>query len=307
MAKKDIAAKVLEKNNDVFADILNVAFFKKDYVKPEELSEAPTEFYYWTQDKEGCRDLRRDVAKVLSKNGKPVAIICIENQSCIDKTMPFRVQEYDGATYLMQLKNSNELPLPVITIVLYFGKRKWRAPLIIKDAISKEHDIPEEISEHIPYYQMNLIEVVLIRTGLWFKELYHIVNVVSALPVPSPMSSFRLGVIVYPLSCKRISNAPSFAAFIAECEKQTPNCAALSIATSISAESSLYSGSPASTRFWFIRVKKSFAVSYSSCTVIGTEMIVSPESAMAGNSPDRVNARTKVKMRHMNFFSLLFI
>ena len=107
MAKKDIAAKVLEKNNDVFADILNVAFFKKDYVKPEELSEAPTEFYYWTQDKEGCRDLRRDVAKVLSKNGKPVAIICIENQSCIDKTMPFRVQEYDGATYLMQLKNSN--------------------------------------------------------------------------------------------------------------------------------------------------------------------------------------------------------
>ena len=36
-------------------------------------------------------------------------------------------------------------------------------------------------------------------------------------------------------------------------------------------------------------------------------MIVSPESAMAGNSPDRVNARTKVKMRHMNFFSLLFI
>lgn len=104
MAKKDIAAKVLEKNNDVFADILNVTFFKKDYVKPEELSEAPTEFYYWTQDKEGCRDLRRDVAKVLSKNGKPVAIICIENQSCIDKTMPFLVQEYDGATYLMQLK-----------------------------------------------------------------------------------------------------------------------------------------------------------------------------------------------------------
>ena len=162
MAKKDIAAKVLEKNNDVFADILNVAFFKKDYVKPEELSEAPTEFYYWTQDKEGCRDLRRDVAKVLSKNGKPVAIICIENQSCIDKTMPFRVQEYDGATYLMQLKNSIELPLPVITIVLYFGKRKWRAPLIIKDAISKEHDIPEEISEHIPYYQMNLIEVAFL-------------------------------------------------------------------------------------------------------------------------------------------------
>ena len=89
MAKKDIAAKVLEKNNDVFADILNVAFFKKDYVKPEELSEAPTEFYYWTQDKEGCRDLRRDVAKVLSKNGKPVAIICIETSLALIRPCHF--------------------------------------------------------------------------------------------------------------------------------------------------------------------------------------------------------------------------
>lgn len=73
-------------------------------MKPEELSDALTEFHYWTQDKKGFRELRRDVAKVLSKNGHPVVILCIENQTCIDETMPFRTQEYDSATYLMQGK-----------------------------------------------------------------------------------------------------------------------------------------------------------------------------------------------------------
>lgn len=65
MAAKDIAEKLLEEHNDVFADIFNVLLFKKDFVNPEELSDAPTEFHYWTKDQKGCRELRRDVAKLL--------------------------------------------------------------------------------------------------------------------------------------------------------------------------------------------------------------------------------------------------
>lgn len=41
MAAKDIAEKLLEEHNDVFADIFNVLLFKKDFVNPEELSDAP--------------------------------------------------------------------------------------------------------------------------------------------------------------------------------------------------------------------------------------------------------------------------
>ena len=162
MAAKDIAEKLLEEHNDVFADIFNVLLFEKDFVKPEELSDAPTEFHYWTKDQKGCRELRRDVAKLLRKNGKPVAILCIENQTCVDKTMPFRTQEYNSATYMMQIKNKKEIPLPVITIVLYFGKRKWKKPFDIKEAISKDHDIPEEIMKQIPSYEMNLVEVAFL-------------------------------------------------------------------------------------------------------------------------------------------------
>lgn len=166
MAEKDIAEKLLEEHNDVFADIVNVVYFKKDFVKPEELSDAPTEFHYWTQDKKGCRELRRDVAKVLSKNGHPVAILCIENQTCIDETMPFRTQEYDSATYLMQVKNEKTIPIPVITIVLYFGKRSWNKPIVISEAIGKVHDIPEEILSGIQYYKMNLVEIAFLSKDI---------------------------------------------------------------------------------------------------------------------------------------------
>ena len=166
MAAKDIAEKLLEEHNDVFADIFNVLLFKKDFVNPEELSDAPTEFHYWTKDQKGCRELRRDVAKLLSKNGKPVAILCIENQTCIDKTMPFRTQEYNSATYMMQIKNKKETPLPVITMVLYFGKRKWKTPFDIKEVISKGQDIPEEIMTQITSYTMNLVEVAFLPTDI---------------------------------------------------------------------------------------------------------------------------------------------
>ena len=64
MAQKDIAEKLLEEFNDVFADILNTLFFQKNLVQPDELEDAPTEFHYWVNDKKGCRELRRDVAKV---------------------------------------------------------------------------------------------------------------------------------------------------------------------------------------------------------------------------------------------------
>lgn len=55
MAGKDIAEKLLEECNDVFADIVNVLYFKEELIKAENLEEAPTEFHYWVQDKSKCR------------------------------------------------------------------------------------------------------------------------------------------------------------------------------------------------------------------------------------------------------------
>lgn len=80
--------------------------------------------------------------------------------------MPFRTQEYNSATYMMQIKNKKETPLPVITMVLYFGKRKWKTPFDIKEVISKGQDIPEEIMTQITSYTMNLVEVAFLPTDI---------------------------------------------------------------------------------------------------------------------------------------------
>lgn len=159
MAGKDIAEKLLEECNDVFVDIVNVLYFKEELIKAENLEEAPTEFHYWVQDKSKCRELRRDVAKVLKIDGIPKAIICIENQTCIDPTMPFRIQEYDGATYLMQLKNGEKKLIPIITIVLYFGKVRWSKPITVKEALTQEYNADIKFVNNICDYKMNLYEI----------------------------------------------------------------------------------------------------------------------------------------------------
>ena len=76
-------------------------------------------------------------------------------------------------------------------------------------------------------------------------------------------------------------------------------CAALSIARSISLSSRMYSYFPASARFLFRISKNSCAMSYSSCTVIGTVMTVSPSaSALTGSSVRDVSVSTTVSRIH---------
>lgn len=62
-----------------------------------------------------------------------LAICGIENQSVVEKNMPFHVIGYDGAAYRSQLLEERKKILPVVTIVLYFGTdRHWNSEKNIK-------------------------------------------------------------------------------------------------------------------------------------------------------------------------------
>ena len=52
-----------------------------------------------------------------------MALFGIENQTDIEKNMPFRVIGYDGAAYRQQLLQKRK-PVPVITLVLHFGTKE---------------------------------------------------------------------------------------------------------------------------------------------------------------------------------------
>ena len=150
MAEKDIAQKVLEAYNDVFADIVNGLLFEgKDIILPDDLEDHGTHSHYKTDGR--LREQARDVAKKWKKGEIKLSLIGMENQTGIDTDMPFRVIGYDGAEYRSQLSGKERYP--VLTLVLYFGtERPWTRPR----SLFEQMEIPEIFRPYLNDYKMHI-------------------------------------------------------------------------------------------------------------------------------------------------------
>ena len=155
MAEKDIAEKILEAYNEVFADIVNVLLFNgKEVIKPDELVEQAPRAAYKADGR--LREIERDVAKRWTKQNIHIACIGLENQTTVDRDMPLRVIGYDGAEYRWQLSQNFPERYPVATLVLYFDYEKhWNGPLNLLDCFP----VPEEFKPYVNDYKVNLFEI----------------------------------------------------------------------------------------------------------------------------------------------------
>ena len=156
MGQKDITEKVLEDYNDVFADIINGLLFDGvQEIKPEALENTTVHAQYKAEDGK-VHELERDIAKYWKEEKVELAICGIENQSKVEKNMPFRIVGYDGAAYRSQLQQERKKMLPVVTIVLYFGTdRHWNSRKKIKELM----EIPRCLDTYVNDYQMHVFEV----------------------------------------------------------------------------------------------------------------------------------------------------
>ena len=156
MGEKDISEKTLIDYNDVFADIMNVLVFKgKQVVQPTELENTMIQAQYKAEDGK-LHEEERDVAKYWKKENLAIAFFGIENQVKAEKTMPFRIIGYDGASYRSQLLKKRKNIVPVVSFVLYFGtEKRWNYKKSIKELM----DIPEELSPYVNDYKINVIEI----------------------------------------------------------------------------------------------------------------------------------------------------
>ena len=157
MAQKDIAEKMLEAYNDVFADIVNVLLFGgKEVMTPDSLEEQEGNAFYKAEGK--LHSLERDVVKRWKDGSIRIACIGFENQTKPDADMPLRVIGYDGAEYRSQLSRDGKQRdrYPVVTLVLYFGcEGHWDAPLTLKERVK----IPEGLEPFVNDYKINLFEI----------------------------------------------------------------------------------------------------------------------------------------------------
>ena len=157
MQDKDITQKVLEKYNDVFADILNVLLFDgRDVVEESTLTDALPMSMLKIDGR--VRSQERDIAKYWRKSKINVALFGLENQTVANKLMPLRVFGYDGAEYVKQSRkeNSDKAKYPVITLVLYLGyEKRWNYPKTLFEVL----DIDEDIKPYVNDFKINLFEI----------------------------------------------------------------------------------------------------------------------------------------------------
>ena len=157
MKDKDITQKVLEKYNDVFADILNVLLFNgRDLVEESTLTDALPMSMLKIDGR--VRSQERDIAKYWRKSKINVALFGLENQTTPNKLMPLRVLGYDGAEYVKQSRKENidKAKYPVITLVLYLGyEKEWNYPKTLFEVL----DIDEDIKPYVNDFKINLFEI----------------------------------------------------------------------------------------------------------------------------------------------------
>lgn len=156
MKEKDTTEKILEEYNDVFADIINVIVFGGEQrVKPESLTNLPVHSQYKADDAR-LHEQERDVSKYWKESNIEFAIWGLENQTRVDKYMPLRIIGYDGASYRSQLLSKRKKPMPVITLVLYFGtEEEWNQPTSLKDVL----EIPEGLEAYVNDYRIHVVNV----------------------------------------------------------------------------------------------------------------------------------------------------
>ncbi len=164
MPTKDIAEKHFTEHNDIFCDLINMAFYAgKPVIKPQALEDRKSREL--THKKKKIAEIERDVCKIYKNAQVALAVLGIENQTAPDKYMPIRVMEYNAAAYREQLeelsnKGSKEPKriIPVITLVVYFGTIPWKKYLSLQDVVT----VPAELKRYFNNYTIKILPLAFL-------------------------------------------------------------------------------------------------------------------------------------------------
>ncbi|MCM1304881.1 MAG: Rpn family recombination-promoting nuclease/putative transposase [Lachnospiraceae bacterium] len=92
------------------------------------------------------------------RGGSPCALYTLENQSDVDSRMPLRCAGYDGAAYRRQYKaGSGQGIYPVISVVLNWGEKPWKAARSIRELL--EHPIHQMAEEYLDKNRIHVFDM----------------------------------------------------------------------------------------------------------------------------------------------------
>lgn len=174
---RDLQSKNLLNCPDVFADVGNVNLFDgENIIHPDELEKLPTETIY--RDRGGkLRHHYLDTCMKVKNGGTDIAIVCVENQNGVSNVMPVRDMGYlysgyseqirkirrenekEGTYYIAEEIDEKQKLLPVISIVLYYGQKKWTAPEKLSDMLAMRKREKEKWKDLISDHKIRVIHL----------------------------------------------------------------------------------------------------------------------------------------------------
>lgn len=131
MAYKDIVNKSMFSNPIFVADLFNQLYFRgKPVINPSYMTDGPTDLCLFKKKKKTYEVAKReaDICKLYYRKEKTLIVLCIENQTSYDKTMEFRIKEYN--TLIKEdlkrqlIIGSTDTVIFLNTIITYSGSRK---------------------------------------------------------------------------------------------------------------------------------------------------------------------------------------
>lgn len=204
MGKKDILLNDFMSNPHIFADLINgCCFHGKRMIRPEEL--LPLDSVQPTKSNQGVYSKQfRDIKKLLFCRA-PAAILAVENQEHRDFRMPVRCMRYDADEYGRQIKAimaehkaekgmscfaETDFLLPVLSLVIYYGKEEWTHPENIHDMLDFSR-IPESLRHEIPNYPIRIYSVRKdIDIDLFCTELREVMGILQRVDDKNAMKQF---------------------------------------------------------------------------------------------------------------------
>lgn len=158
METNDLVTKEFEAYPDVSADIINALIHDgMPKLCGEELLPAPTESIYQGADGTLHNQLE-DVAKYRMRDGRPIMLYFLANQSLPDQNMIYRTAGYIGGEYRRQYIGQAQGEYPVMELVLYWGERAWNGCRSIHEMFRKS-DISLEEWQRIDDIHVNIWEM----------------------------------------------------------------------------------------------------------------------------------------------------
>lgn len=158
MGQKDLTQKNLENYPDVFADTVNALLYEGEQVLlPQNLQPAPTETLYRGQGGV-LRNQFHDVSQYEMRGGRIRVQYTLENETRASSKMILRKAGYEGAIYRNQYEKKKQEIYPVISLILHWGKGKWRTCKSLHELFQRQH-LPESTRQCIEDMRLQVYDM----------------------------------------------------------------------------------------------------------------------------------------------------